>query len=206
VPIIASVEEVPINYYELANVRQATTYNTTNTVDTDPLITGYEQTTHHANTTIETVFYNVSIHENSGTSEWDLFCIWKDYTINKPDDCAGENQAITKEGVTIDVLSIITDGTGAYTLGALVENQGVLGSEPSGIISAESINLGDAEKITFYLTYRTMLSTQDEEYKIILECPANCVASNVDKKLIISRNNVIIGTNQVTTTVKLEVQ
>lgn len=206
VPIVASVEEVPINYYELAEKRESITYNTTNTINTDPIISGYEVTTHHANTTIQEVNYNVSIHENTSTNEWDLLCIWKDYTINKNNDCAGAQEALEKEGVTIDVLSILASGEAAYALGGMEENKGILGSEPSGIVSAESINLGDSEKITFYLTYRSMLSSEDEEYKVILNCNQDCVASNTDKKLVISRENVIITTSEVNTIINLEVQ
>ncbi|MBN1923566.1 MAG: hypothetical protein JW791_02285 [Nanoarchaeota archaeon] len=206
VPIIASTQEVPVNYYELAEERETITYNTSSTYNVDPQVTGYELITHHGNTTIDSVFYNVTVHENTGTNEWELVCFWKDYTIKEAADCAMIGEAVTKQGVSIDVIGIITAGEGVYALGDYVENFGVLGSEPSGIISAQSLSLRDKEKVTFYLTYRTMISSYDEEYKIIIDCADNCVASNVDKKLLISRTNVVMSSDQVTTYINLEVQ
>jgi len=206
VPIIASVTEVPINYYELATERESKTYNATWTTANNPALSGYETTTHHTNTTIGDVFYNVTIYQNSTSSAWELVCFWKAGAITKLLDCAEENQAVTKESTTIDMIGIETDGTGAYTLGAVVENKGVLGSEPSGIVSAKSVTLADKEKITFYLTYRAMISADNEEYSIILQCADNCVASNNNKKLVISRVNVLMTSTEVNTYIKLEVQ
>ncbi len=206
VPIISSTTEVPINYYELAQERESITYNATNLISTDPVVAGYEVSTHHTNTTIDGVYYNVSIHENSASSEWELVCIWPLDTITLINDCGKAGEAIVKEGITIDILSVITDGEGAYALGDYVENKGVLGSEPSGIISAQSLTLRDREKITFYLTYRTMISSFNEEYRIILDCVEDCVASNTDKELLISRDNVIMTSDEVTTYITLEVQ
>lgn len=207
VPIISGTEEVPINYYELATIRESLTYNTTDTSNSDPIVTGYETITHHkSNITIGGVLYNATIHENSSNNEWDLLCLWKDYSITESTDCARSGETITQEDIVHDIISILSSGEAAYANGDIIENQGILGNEPSGIISAESVSLIDTEKITFYLTYRGMLSPINKEHKIILSCSNNCVSSNTEKDLIISRTNIVQSSNSTITYISLEVQ
>lgn len=206
VPIIASTEELPINYYELALMNENLAYNTTYTSSIDPQLSGYELNTRHTNTTINSEFYNVTVHQNTTSLEWNLACIWKDNAINQASDCAKTGGIIEKEGNNYEIINILTSGEAAYMNGALIENIGVLGSEPSGIISAKSIKVGDRQKITFYLTYRAMMSPTGELYKIIINCASGCSATSSEKTLIVSRTNTLREENITTTYVLLGVQ
>ncbi len=201
IPLVASTEQVPLNYYELARKRRSITYNTTWTTNTDPQLTGYEQITHHTNTTINNTFYNVSVHENSTSTYYDLLCIWMN-NIVKESDCAKEGGAIFKENTPHDVMSILADGTAAYALGEEIENKGVLGSEPSGIISGRTISAGEEQTVEIYLTYRTLISEDNQEYKTILTC-TDCAAGGGDTIIRITRENIIRTPNGVNTIIKI---
>jgi hypothetical protein len=205
VPIIASIDEMPINYYELATTRENVAHDTTNLISTDPSITGYNLDTHHANTTISSTFYNVSVYENTTSSNWELVCIWTS-TLTENSDCAYIGETIVKEGNEYELVSILSSGTAAYFNGATIENAGVLGSEPSGIISAKSLRVGDKEKITFYLTYRKMIAPTADEYKLLIDCTMGCSASGSTKTLVISRTNTVREANATTTYINIGVQ
>jgi len=205
VPMISSVEEVPINYYELSKIRESLSFNTTYTYTDNPLVSGYNSLVYHTNYSFSGVLYNVTIHQNTISDEWDLVCIWRD-SINSASDCAKRNEALVVEGVTLDIVTIITDGTRFFALGDYIENDGVLGSEPTGIISGKSASLADKEQITFYLTYRSMISASQDKYVIVVSCSNNCATSDNNKQLVISRDNVVRNSDSITTYVKLEIQ
>ncbi|VVB74533.1 Uncharacterised protein [Candidatus Tiddalikarchaeum anstoanum] len=205
VPVIASNTELPINYYELATTRENIAYNTTTLTTTDPGITGYNTQTHHANTTINTTIYNISVYQNTTSNNWELTCIWKN-TLNNNNDCAKTGENILKENNAYELISILTGGDAAYFSGPIIENLGVLGSEPAGIISAESIRVGNKEDITFYITYRGMTAPTGEEHKILISCTSGCSASGTTKKLTTTRTNIIRESNITTTYINIGVE
>ncbi len=205
VPVASTSSEVPINFYELAETKESITYNTSSTVSTDPALSGYNSITHHTNTTIDGTFYNVSIYQNNSSNEWELLCIWRD-SITQSDDCGEEGDTITIGDNDYEIVTIDSNGESAFVLGPYVENTGVYGSEPSGIISARALGLGDRQKILFYLRYREMVDKNGKKHKIILQCNTNCLSTTDTSKLLITRDNIIVGEDTIYTYINLGVE
>ncbi len=205
VPVASTSSEVPINFYELAETKESITYNTSSTVTSDPLLSGYNSITHHTNTTIDGTFYNVSIYQNTSSSEWELLCIWRD-SIVQSDDCGEEGDTITIGDNGYEIVTINSTGESAFVFGPYIENVGVYGSEPSGIISARALGLGDRQKVLFYLRYREMVDKDGRVHKIVLQCRSNCLSTTDTNKLLITRDNIIVDGDKVYTYINLGVE
>lgn len=201
VPMVNSVEEIPLNFYELSQKNEDININASKTHGAS--ISGYDSSANYDEILINELQYNASLLKNSSSAEFDLLCLWKDEL--SIDDCATEYEVIQKEGVSHEIIYINESGSNAFFLGGLAENKGVFGSEPSGIISAKGFNIGNREHMTFYLTYRGLINDEDVDFKIIIECSNNCVISGEQKSVSITRKNVLRQQGKVYTTIGIEV-
>jgi hypothetical protein len=203
VPMINSVTEAPINFHELATKRE--NFNTNNSLnDESQILSGYEISSTYTNLTLSENNYNISLFNSTSTNNFELLCIWNQ-SVNISLDCAQVSQSISKEGITYEVVYINESGTNALFVGGLIENTGVFGLEPSGIISGKGFSSNEKEYITLYLTYRSLVSEDNVNFKIFIDCPNNCAFSNEIKSIVISRSNIIRGTGYVYTYIDLEV-
>jgi hypothetical protein len=203
VPMINSVTETPINFHELATKRENFNINSSMT-DLITTLPGYETTSYYTNQTLEGINYNISIFNSSSTNNFELLCIWNG-TINQLDDCANVTQSIFKEGTVYEVIYLNSSGTNALFIGGLIENNGIFGLEPSGIVSGKGFTSNDKEYITLYLTYRTLISDENVDFKIFIDCSNNCAFSNEKKSFVISRTNIVRGSGYVNTYINIEV-
>ena len=203
VPMINSVTEAPINFNELATKRENFNINASKT-DTSHSLPGYAAESKYINQSLSGTTYNISLFNSTATNNYELLCIWNN-TINQLNDCANASQSILKEGVAYEAVYINSSGSNALFIGGLIENAGVFGLEPSGILSGKGFNSDDKEYITLYLTYRALISDDNTEFKIFIECSNNCAFSNERKSFVISRSNIVRGSGYVHTYVNLEV-
>lgn len=203
VPMINSVTEAPINFHELATKRENFNINAS-MIDESQSLSGYESTSHYTNISLDGNNYNISLFNSSITNNFELLCIWNG-TINQIDDCANVSQSISKEGTVYEVVYINNTGANALFIGGLIENKGVFGLEPSGILSGKGFNSNEKEYITLFLTYRSLVSDDNVDFKIFLDCSNNCAFSNERKSFVISRTNIIRGSGYVNTYINIEV-
>jgi len=203
VQMINSVAQVPLNFAELAMKSENFNINASLT-DTNTIISGYESTSHYTNFTLAGSEYNASLFNSSATHVFDLLCLWNT-TVTEANDCAQLNESISKNGTAYEVTYINESGSTASFIGGLIENKGVFSLEPAGIISAKGFSVSDKEYITLYLTYRALTSSENVDFKIILDCLNNCAFTNENKNLIISRTNIERESGSVNTYINIEV-
>ncbi len=189
IPIITSYSFIPIGYSELAYEPELISINTSNT--NQSIISGpskYYGEIKFGNKSINGVNYNFSVYNTS--DKYDYLCMFNGSDINSTDsDCAEELNSITKNGIKYTIAFISYDGKEVVLSGSFIENIGLLGSDPSGIISGKNLPTRDKQFVTLKLSYRGLKDANNNYYKIILECDANCLTSN-SKKLIITRDRI----------------
>ncbi|MFA5303736.1 MAG: hypothetical protein WC393_04340 [Candidatus Nanoarchaeia archaeon] len=203
VPMINSVTEAPINFHELATKTENFNINAS-IMDESVSLSGYEPVSYYSALSLGGVDYNASLFNSTESNDFELLCIWNG-TINELNDCALTGQSISKEGTVYEVVYINESGTNALFIGGLVENKGIFGLEPSGIISGKGFNSNNKEYITLFLTYRALVSDDNVEFKIFINCSNNCAFSNEAKSFVISRTNIIRGSGYVNTYINIEV-
>ncbi|MDD2679007.1 MAG: hypothetical protein PHG04_00305 [Candidatus Nanoarchaeia archaeon] len=203
VPIINSVTQVPLNFIELATMKE--NFNINASLSEESLsIEGYESLSKYSNVSLEGQEYNATIFNNSATNEFDLLCLWNE-ALTYENDCATTNETISKEGISYEVIYVNESGDSATFTGDFIENPGIFSTEPAGIISAKGFRAGEKEYITFYLTYRTLTNQEGTDFKIFINCSNNCALSEEAKSLSISRNSVERGADYVNTYINIEV-
>ncbi|MFA5743763.1 MAG: hypothetical protein WC936_02965 [Candidatus Nanoarchaeia archaeon] len=175
VPMINSVTEAPINFHELATKTENFNINAS-IMDESVSLSGYEPVSYYSALSLGGVDYNASLFNSTESNDFELLCIWNG-TINELNDCALTGQSISKEGTVYEVVYINESGTNALFIGGLVENKGIFGLEPSGIISGKGFNSNNKEYITLFLTYRALVSDDNVEFKIFINCSNNCAFS-----------------------------
>jgi hypothetical protein len=203
-PMINSVTETPINFPELALIRENFNLNASK-IDTSASLPGYNTVSHYNNLTLEGINYNISLFNSSSSNNFELLCIWNN-TINQANDCAQASQSISKEGTSYEVVYINESGNNASFKGGLVENKGFFGLDSSGIVSAKGFSSNDKEYITLFLTYRALVNEEGVEFRILLNCSNNCAFSNEKKYFAITQANIARGIDYVNTTVNIEVE
>jgi hypothetical protein len=203
VPMINSVTESPINFYELATKRE--NFNTNASMLDDSIsLPGYEPISYYSNLTLGNVNYNISLFSFS-ENNFTLLCIWNN-SLNQANDCGQAGQSISKEGTAYEVVYINQSGNNSLFIGGLIENEGVFGLEPSGILSGKGFNSNGKEYITLFLTYRALISDENVKFKIFIDCSNSCAFSNEKKNFVISRTNIIRGSGFVNTNITIEVE
>ncbi|MDD4353522.1 MAG: hypothetical protein PHN56_03630 [Candidatus Nanoarchaeia archaeon] len=203
VPMINSVTESPINFHELATKRENFDTNAS-LIDSTTQLSGYDSTSYYSIVALAEGNYNASLFKNSTSSNFDLLCIWNS-SITKLTDCANVGQTISVQGTTYEVVYINSTGSNALFIGGLVENKGIFGLEPSGILSGKGFNSNNKEYITLYLKYRGLVSDDNVDFKIFIDCSNNCAFSNENKNFVISRTNIVRGSGYVYTYINIEV-
>jgi len=193
IPVITSYVYIPMDYTELAYETRLTDISTTLTGSTATKPTGYVNgdIIHTGEVNLSSNSYHVSVYNTSdGNTIYDQICIHSGEDIIPSTDCAKELGFINKNGIDYSVSWIDDNGIEAILSGDQKENIGILGTDPSGVISGKSQPVSRTQQVTIKLSYRGLQDANDRVYKTFIECETGCRASEGIKTLKIERTKV----------------
>lgn len=193
IPVITSYAYIPMDYTELAYETRLTDINTSLTGSTTTKPSGYVNgdIIHTGEVNLSNTNYHVSVYNTSeGNTIYDIVCIHVGEDIIPNTDCAKELGFINKNGIDYSISWIDDNGAEVIISGDQKENIGILGTDPSGVISGKSQPVSRTQQVTIKLSYRGLKDANDRVYKTFIECATGCRASEGIKTLKIERTKV----------------
>ncbi len=188
VPVIAVNYWVPLSGTQMPTKKNLTSVNTSSDCTTCPTRTGF-QNPKNGTAVFEGVEYQISVYNSTAQGTYTSLCMNStDMIVDS--DCATQFNTITKASVEYIIGSIQTDGTSAVILGKDIENTGVVGRDPAGVVIGKSIPSGDFQKVLIKLKYRALKDSFGKEISYVLQCDSNCETGQGDHTLNIRFNSI----------------
>jgi len=199
VPIISSAEWAPLNTHELAFERE------NNLIITDGVKNDATSCVSHTgdikykrvNITLETGKREFDVVVFNRGSGYDYACISDDATnIDCANDCQAEGGTINKEGTYLTFLYINSTGYNINVLGREVEKIGTLGESEMGVLMAKAAQVGNKQKVEFWLMFRPLKDPITGNLnRINITCSEGCLALSGRHTIQISRSeqNTYLG-------------
>jgi hypothetical protein len=187
IPIIASLEWLPLNYHELPFKRDVLYSNTSGTA---PVGCPWGGIPRNGSITIEGVEFNVTACNE--TTEYNYACIGHELSLITGSDCGRLNDDIyiSEIDYTITVLKVNETGSEVFFLGEIVENVGILGMDPYGIIVGKTDVIAEVQRVTMKVKYRSLKDALGNLYSIVIQCDVDCFARGGTRTLHISRERL----------------
>lgn len=190
IPIITSFIFVPISYTELPFENELIDVDASEENLTPVFMPqGYSigTTIHYGNTTLASEVYNITSFYTG--SDYDTICIYQEqYAIQ--DDCIEEGESLTKNSINYILSWINSGGTEVILTGPEIENHGVLGTDPGGIIIGKSTPVSRIQHIELRLAYRGLIDASGRMTKTIIQCSRGCRTGDGSKTLRVTRDKI----------------
>ncbi len=190
IPIITSYTFVPLSYTELPFENELIDINTSH-INSTPVFTPEDYVAgtdiRFGNVTLENEIYNVTTFYTGAS--YDVACFYQGQYATQ-DECVDEGQDFVKNDTTYTLSWISSDGTEVILIGPEVENLGVLGTDPGGIIIGKSLPISGVQNVELRLAYRGLIDASGRVTKTVLQCTRGCRTGEGRKKLKISLDRV----------------
>lgn len=181
IPIIAVNYWVPLSGNQLPTKKNLTNINTTTTCTDCPTLTGY-QNPQKGTGVFNNTEYQITVYNSTSQGAYTLLCM-NNTDLVRDSDCATQFNTITKNGVEYTVGSIQTDGSSAVIMGEDIDNVGVVGRDPAGVVIGKSVPSGDYQEVLIKLDYRPLKDNLGRKISYVLECDSNCEAGQGEHSL-----------------------
>ncbi|MDD5417939.1 MAG: hypothetical protein PHW96_03605 [Candidatus Nanoarchaeia archaeon] len=186
-PLVGSVEWVPLNTYELPDEKETLTINTTSTactcgstcgLDYSGLCSSCTGEIKHGTATINTTATSVHVCTTNGV-EYNRICFNTTQGVIPTLNCYGENGLWLQDSVNYRIIYVDrTSGNEAVLEGAEVENIGIQGRDVPGIIAGRLTPAQDLYEVRLRLKYRGLEDENGMINRIRLSCGVNCFYSS----------------------------